>query len=370
MVFAQQVYITSNPYTEISKLIKDKHIKSIFLVCGRNVSKLSIGEFFQQLSHQYRITWFRDYEPNPKYESVVMGVQAFKENKCDVIFAVGGGSALDVAKCVKLFVGLDSSRSFLEQDYADSYIPLWVMPTTAGTGSEATRFAVIYYQGIKQSISHQCIIPDSVFFDASLLKNLPMYHRKATALDALCHALESFWSINSTEESKRYSREAIVLFLKSFQEYMENTHSGNVNMLKVANLAGKAINITQTTAGHALAYKLTSLYGYAHGHAVALVDSVLWPFMEKHTEKCLDARGEEYLKGIFSELFELFVYKNVHGAGAFQVLLKDLKFVIPAISMKALEELSSSVNPIRLKNNPILLKTEDIQNLYKGMEEN
>lgn len=370
MVDTQQVYITSNPYTEIIKVIKEKQIRSIFLVCGRNVSKLPIGEFFRQLSRQYRIIWFRDFKSNPNYESVVRGVKAFKENECDVVLAVGGGSALDVAKCIKLFVGLDSSRNYLVQDYVDSDIPFWAIPTTAGTGSEATRFAVVYYQGIKQSVSHQCIVPDKVFFDASLLKNLPIYHRKATALDALCHALESFWSINSTEESKKYSRDAIVLFLESFQEYMKNTHSGNVKMLKVANLAGKAINITQTTAGHAMAYKLTSLYGYAHGHAVALVDSVLWPFMETHTKECLDIRGEEYLKGVFSELFGLFVYKNVHGAGAFQALLKDLKFVTPTVSSKELEELSSSVNPIRLKNNPILLKTENIKNLYKELAEN
>ena len=91
-------------------------------------------------------------------------------------------------------------------------------------------------------------------------------------MDAFCHALESFWSVNSTEESRRYSKEAIELVLENMEEYLLNTTDGNAGMLLAANIVGKAINITQTTARHAMCYKITSLFGCAHGHAAVLCD--------------------------------------------------------------------------------------------------
>lgn len=76
-------------------------------------------------------------------------------------------------------------------------------------------------------------------------------------------------------------------------------------MLLAANLAGKAINLTQTTAGHAMAYKLTTLYGMAHGHAVALCIEKLWPYMVRHTEDCMDKRGTAYLNEMFRKLADV-----------------------------------------------------------------
>ena len=83
------------------------------------------------------------------------------------------------------------------------------MPTTAGTGSEAARYAVVYYDGAKQSVTSESFIPGTILMDPNALKTLPAYQKKSTMCDALCHAIETFWSVNSTEESKVYSRTAI-----------------------------------------------------------------------------------------------------------------------------------------------------------------
>ena len=83
--------------------------------------------------------------------------------------------------------------------------------------------------------------------DSNALKTLPLYQKKATMCDALCHAIESFWSVNSTEESKKYSKDAIETIMKHMDGYLHNTDEGNAGMLIAANTAGKAINITQTT---------------------------------------------------------------------------------------------------------------------------
>lgn len=93
---------------------------------------------------------------------------------CDLIIAVGGGSAMDVAKCIKLYAYMDPGINYLEQKIVPNDIPLLAVPTTAGTGSEATRYAVVYYKGEKQSVCDESCIPSAVLMDASVLKTRPL----------------------------------------------------------------------------------------------------------------------------------------------------------------------------------------------------
>ena len=311
---------------------------------------------------------FSNYQPNPLYENVQDGVKLFREEKCDAIIAVGGGSAIDVAKCIKLYGNLpgDGEKgSWLTADYVENNIPFLAMPTTAGTGSEATRFAVIYYDGRKQSVTSESFIPDTVLMDPNTLVTLPPYQKKATMCDALCHAIESFWSVNSTDESKKYSRSAIKGVIENMDGYLANTEEGRTGMLRAANTAGKAINITQTTAGHAMCYKITSLFGSAHGHAAILCDRVLFSWMVENTDKCVDPRGEEYLKETLNEIGQAMGCKDSKaGAEKLKIIFEKLELEIPAATEAQFEEMKTSVNPVRLKNHPIELTVETIDTLY------
>lgn len=94
---------------------------------------------------------------------------------------------------------MKNDQVYMNQTVNINDIPLFVIPTTAGTGSESTEFAVIYYEGEKISVAHNSILPSLVVLDASLVLSLPYYQRCVTVLDALCHAIESFWSVNSNE---------------------------------------------------------------------------------------------------------------------------------------------------------------------------
>ena len=297
----QKEFVISGSYADLDTLFASS--KRIFLVCDGAYPFLRIKEYFDSLPEKGTdVVLFSDIKPNPDYSSVKKAVGIFKETGCDMIVAAGGGSAMDVAKCVKLYANMDDSTEYIFQPIVPNDIPLVAVPTTAGTGSEATRYAVIYYQGEKQSITHESCIPSVVIFDPSSLKTLPEYQRKATMMDALCHSIESFWSVNSTDESREYSTQAIGMILDSMDAYLNNEDDGNARMLKAADIAGKAINITQTTAGHAMCYKLTGLYGIAHGHAAGLCVSALMPYMIGHTDDCIDARGKEYLDGVFVDL--------------------------------------------------------------------
>ena len=343
----------------------------VMLVCGNSINKLKINDYLQGIKQSLgvEVVRFSDFTPNPDYSSVVKGVELFRKNNCDAIIAVGGGSAIDVAKCIKLFSTMDGNGNngeFLRDSIVPNNLPLCVVPTTSGTGSEATHFAVIYYNGVKHSVADYSTLPELVVFDSSSLKTLPSYQKKATMLDALCHAVESYWCVNSTDESKEYSLKAIRLIVNNLNSYLANNDDGNDNMMKASYLAGKAINITKTTAGHAMCYKITSLFHCAHGHAAGLCDRILFKRMVENTQKCSDKRGVEYLKKTLDELgIALGGADALSGANKFCELFDSLNLNIPTATQEQIEELKSSVNTDRLSNHPIVLDSETLGELYR-----
>ena len=387
----QRIIYVNDDYSELDDYIKGLKAKKILLVCGASIRFLKYDAYFDNLKNtsDIEVIRFSDFAPNPQYESVVKGVELFREKKCNAIIAVGGGSVMDVAKCIKLFSNKDLDNeydSYLNKKIIPNDVRLIVLPTTAGTGSEATQFAVIYNDGDKKSVDSYSLMPQAVIMDSTVLKSLPTYQKKAALLDALCHAMESYWSVNSSEESKEYSKQAIGLILGNINEYLEtdiidpsktalNAGGDNIireglpdcydNMQKAAYLAGKAINITRTTAGHAMCYKLTTLYGIAHGHAAALCVAKLFPYMVFHTEDCADKRGTKYLDCMFNELAKIMGCETVSEAcELFECLLKKLELTIPVVSEKDYGILAKSVNAERLNNNPVMLYDSTIEMLY------
>lgn len=364
----QTVIQIRESYQELLNYLSRNRIRRIFIVCDQAYRFLKISQWLEEMEASSRLSLVRfdHFHPNPDYESVVEGVQAFRDSESQAIWAIGGGSAIDVAKCIKLYAHMDSRENYLHQAVVPNDIPLMAMPTTAGTGSEATRYAVIYHNGVKQSISNQSCIPALVILDSSALKTLPAYQRKSTMLDALCHAVESFWSVHATEESRAYSRTALKQIRRYAPAYLANQDEGNAGMLLAANVAGKAINLTQTTAGHAMCYKLTSLYGIAHGHAAALCVSALWPCMLGQMERCIDPRGVDYLKKSMRQLAEAVDCATPEEAADwFTEFLKDLDMPTLAASLDDLPLLCQAVNPTRLANHPVAMNVETIDRLYR-----
>ncbi len=345
----------------------------IFLVCDSSYPFLNIKDDIEHMDIPHVL--FSDFTPNPVYEDVCKGIDLFLITKCNSILAVGGGSAIDVAKCIKLAVLAKEGNAALipplvstRVECDGSQIPFIAIPTTAGTGSESTHNAVMYYEGAKQTVTNDAILPDIAILESSVLKTLPLYQKKCTMMDALCQGIESWWSVNSTEESYEYSRKAIELIMANWRKYIfENDEEAATQIMLAANYGGRAINITQTTAAHAFSYKITSLYQLPHGHAVAVCLPEIWEYMLGNMDKCLDKRGKNYLNGIFNDIAQTIGAKTPFGAIAiFRGLMKDIELSNP-LSVNREEELktlSSSVNPVRLKNNPIGLSIDVIKSLY------
>lgn len=331
-------------YKNLHALLDALKGKKVLLVCGKSFDRLEIAEPITKLNP----VRFSGFAPNPVYEDVCAGVDLFRESGCEAILSVGGGSALDTAKCIKLFAPLVPGINYLQQPFQGNSIPLFAIPTTAGTGSESTRHAVIYYNGEKQSVSHPGIVPEGVCLIPEVLKGLPLYQKKCTLMDALCQAIESWWSVSATEESIGYSRLAMELILYNWKPFLTSGKQAD-QILLASNYAGRAINITATTAPHAMSYKLTSLYGIPHGHAVALCMAQVWAAME----------NEPKLKYIF--------HKFPFDLSWFLRLLKELELEQPRSKNKEsdLKILVSAVNPLRLRNNPVPFTPETLRAMYE-----
>ena len=358
----------------LSEALKDA--TKVFLVCDSSFPFLPIKDEIENTGVPH--VMFSDFTPNPLYEQVCKGIDLFQITKCNSILAVGGGSAIDVAKCIKLAVlakeGNDAIIPPLVNTQVEcdgTQLPFIAIPTTAGTGSESTHNAVMYFEGAKQTVTNDGILPDVAILEPKVLKTLPLYQKKCTMLDSLCQGIESWWSVNSTEESYEYSRKCIELIMANWRKYIfDNDDEAAANIMLGANYGGRAINITATTAAHAMSYKITSLYKLPHGHAVAIGLPEIWDYMLSHMDKCLDPRGAEYLDSVFTKIALAMGCPTPTAAIAtFRQMLIDMDINHPTSGLSFrtsdLSLLTSSVNPIRLKNNPIELDKDSIHVLYE-----
>lgn len=366
-----------NGITQLPAILKEVGCERLFMVVDSSYPFLNIKDAIETLPVKERVM-FSEFTPNPLYEQVCKGIDLFQITKCDSILAVGGGSAIDVAKCIKLAVLAKEGNAAIIPPLVSqrlpidgAKIPFIAIPTTAGTGSESTHNAVMYYKGAKQTVTNDGVLPDYAILEPSVLKTLPLYQKKCTMMDALCQGIESWWSVNSTEESYEYSKKAITLIMANWQKYIfENDDYAAAQIMLAANYGGKAINITATTAAHAMSYKITSLYKFPHGHAVAVCLPEIWEYMIGHMDKCIDNRGQEYLSGIFALISKAMGCESPKQAIAeFRQMMKemDLKRPVTMNWEDELKVLSTSVNPVRLKNNPVGLSETVIRSLYDSI---
>ncbi len=268
-----------------------------------------------------------------------------------------------MAKCVKLYKDMKETEFLNKEKWMPSEIPLLAVPTTAGSGSESTRHAVVYKDGIKQSISHISILPDYVFLDGRLLAGLPEYQKKSTMLDALCQAIESCWSRRATDDSIRFSKESMSLIRDNWKDYMSGNPSAADNILSASNYSGRAIDTTTTTAAHAMSYGVTSRFKIPHGHAVALCITSVWKDLEERKKSSSVVSKRADFVDRLKIIDRIITYND------FLDMMDEMKMrrVDLAFGPEDIEVLTNGVNPERLGNHPVSLSKDDIRKMYKEM---
>lgn len=302
------------------------------------------------------ITFFNNITENPKRQEIQSAQDILRKQDFDYIIAFGGGSVIDFAKAFRF--------------YDNRISQLIAIPTTAGTGSQATQFAVVYVDGVKTSLDNPEILPDFVIADSQFVENAPRYLKACSAIDAYCQAIESFWAVKSTDESKKYALDAIEICRDYIVEAVNTSDKkANEMMVQAAHLAGKAINISRTTAAHALSYKITSQYGIPHGHAVALsLANLLIVNSQISANACVDARGYLYVQEQINKMLKILRCNNSISFKRYWNNLLDtigLEHNINNLGITDIESIVDSVNMQRLDNNPRLLLKDDLLKILK-----
>ena len=376
----QTEFIGKNSLKNIKKIISDLDAKKILLVTGKGSYKKSGSEekLIQYLGDAV-IKRFFDFEPNPNIKDVLVGINIISSFKPDLVIAVGGGSVIDIAKLINIFaVHVAKEKEIYEfvnqsSSVKQAGLPLIAIPTTSGTGSEATHFAVVYIGNKKYSFAHEYVLPNFSIIDPSLSYSNPAYIKACSGFDALSQAIESFWAVGSTEESRSYSREAIKIILSSIEmAVLESDKKSMDRMSLAANLAGKAINISKTTAAHAVSYPITKFLDIPHGHAVALTLGSFFVINSHYSESQLnDSRGIQYFDNISKELLNLFdcseseqVSQKLNQIMANIGLEANLKSIFSKKNIDY-ELIKKEINLERLNNNPVKVNSSQIENLFK-----
>ncbi len=301
----QVVCIREGAIAELERILNYSPQNRLFFVVDDSAYAASgANAVLEPRFHHHSIARFSGFELNPKLHDVERGVELYRSANPDMIIALGGGTAIDLSKSIRAVASQDASAHAVVTGKApirESGPPLIAIPTTAGTGSEATHFAVVYIKNEKFSLAHPSLLPDYALVDPMLTHSLPSEMTAATGLDAFCQAIESIWAIGATDQSLGYAQQAVRLASEHLVSATCNpTRAARRGMAEASHLAGKAIDISKTTASHALSYPITSRYGIPHGMAVALSLSPMLAFNAEVTASdCSDPRGpEEVLKRI------------------------------------------------------------------------
>lgn len=265
---------------QLPKFLKDKGFKSILIVTDIGLFKLGMADPILAAceAEGMKGVVYHDVVPNPTITNIEEGLKMYHDNDCDVIVALGGGSAMDCAKGIAARVArpkkqIPQMKGVLK--VMKKLPPLVAIPTTSGTGSEATLAAVISNPDTheKYPINDPVLIPRYVVMDPELTIGLPKHITSTTGMDALTHAVEAYIGGENTAQTKKDAIEAVQLihkYLKLAYDDGKNIEARN-EMQKAAYLAGKAFTRAYVGYVHAVAHSLGGFYGVPHGLANAVI---------------------------------------------------------------------------------------------------
>ena len=371
----QKIIFGDRAILSFEKLVKSFKPRRLFIVTGkRSFRQSGASKMFRKTLNTYEKYIFDSYANDPSIEDVQIGIKIIKSFKPDLIVAIGGGSAIDMAKHLKIF-SIDNDnleeKIINKKSLKNVNIPLIAIPTTSGTGSESTSFAVIYIKNKKYSVESQYLLPEYALIIPELGDKMSKSVRISTALDAYCQAIESYWSVNSTRSSKLYSTKAIKILRKYFLKSLSEDKKARSEMFKAANYSGRAINITKTTAAHALSYMLSKKYNLSHGYSVAITLGKFFEINSTIDQSIIqDKRGVRYIKRNMRNLYKVMGMDSARSCETYWYsLMSRLNLTVNTkkIGLKTDADIKFIVDNIdvnRLKNNPIKLNPKIVSKIF------
>jgi len=354
------------------KTIKLKSIlkqENFFIISGKNSFFKSKFNVKFNLNSSNNI--FLKKKNYPDVEELKKILNKVNIHKPKFIVAVGGGSVLDYAKLVSCLYKIKKiNYSKLTEYNFKKRLKVIAIPTTAGSGAEVTPNCVLYRNKKKLSLHGKDLKPDYFYLNHYLLNGLSKFYKASASYDALSQAIESLIAKKSNLKSRSFSKKSIQIILKNIKKYLtKGDPKSTTQMLNAANLSGRAIAITETTAPHALSYGFTAFYNVPHGHAVILTLPIILKF---NYQKILENK-KKYKASLYKYdiLFKTFKVKNI------LQLIKKLKdiFMIYKYKFKNRKNFSTQkilfgINERRLKNNPVEINKKDLEIILKKVKIN
>ncbi len=275
--------------------------RSALIVCGKSAAQNgALADVKSALAANGQSAVVYDAIPqNPTLACVYEGARVARENRVDFVVAIGGGSPMDAAKAIAVLACQDAPEGLFAHAIGNAVLPMIHIPTTAGTGSEVTPYAIITNdeQKTKQSISSPALFPRIAFLDGKYMASLPQEVTVNTALDAVSHAVEGMLSVRAGGMSDLFAKQALSLLLGEYENLLAGSYTpaSRQNLLYGATLAGMVIANTGTSPVHGMGYSLTYFHGVPHGRANGLLlpnflkeCERIWP---GSTRKVFDALG-------------------------------------------------------------------------------
>lgn len=293
----QNVYSGENALENIKTIVKG--YKKIAVFTDKGIQSTGLLDKIIDILNETGVEnfIFNELTPEPTCDQVQLVIDEFKLVGADFIVAVGGGSVMDTAKLASICVTDEYGvRDLLDNpSMGRKTTKTLAIPTTAGTGSEATPNSIVSVpeKELKVGIVNGEMIPDYVILDAQMIKNLPVKIAAATGVDALAHAIECFTSKKATPFSNMFALESLDLIMNNIEEACLNKDAMEAknNMLLAAFYAGVAISASGTTAVHALSYPLGGKYHIPHGVSNAML---LVPVMKFNEPVCRELLEKAY----------------------------------------------------------------------------
>ena len=323
-----------------STSITNKLGNNIFFITDSGITNIGLNKkIIDNLSKFSLVKVFDEVESDPSKKTLIKALNIAKNFKPTGILGFGGGSSMDIAKLVSLLIGTEQNiENIWGVDNAKGpRLPLVLVPTTAGTGSEVTPISIITQDDDqKKGVSSPIILPDLAILDPELTLNLPSDITAATGIDAMVHAIEAYTSTNQNNNpiSKLLAIESLKLLGTSIETAVFDGQNieARKNMLLGSMMAGQAFANSPVSAVHALAYPIGGIFHISHGLSNSLVLPHVLRFNSINTEAC-----ENYA------LLAPFIFKDIKLNTNTQIICNEF--------IDRLENLSSLLNiPSKLRD--------------------
>jgi alcohol dehydrogenase class IV len=365
----------------IEALVETAQVESwtrALIVCGkRSFESSGAARILEPLRQHANVVTFDDFAPNTDADDLLVGLRRLDAQPADAVIGIGGGSAMDMAKLLVAFEGITERDALHDAIRSQRIRPrarrLMLAPTTSGSGSEATHFAVAYIGADKFSVAGPELRADKIFLDPLLSMSGSPAQRATSGIDAVCQATESLWAVGATPSSRRNASWALTYLIPSIRRFVHQPDEASARAMAIgSHLAGRAIDVSKTTAAHALSYRMTKRFGVSHGNAVALT---LGQFIDIH-----DTAGADELQSAVEPAQHQRAMRQLRrrfgladgesGSAAIRSLLDDLELTAGLGELGAsdadIDELVEAVNIERLGNNPVVLSIDDLRTVVAG----